>query len=71
MKKYKISGNIHNVHPLLKGLTLRPLKWNKNWRSYYLKSITVMKYFSNLFFFSNELSVQKFSKFLIDLDCLS
>ena len=59
-----MSDNILKVHYLIKRLKLGLIKTNKNYCSYYLKSLAVD-------IFLTELSTQTFAEFLINLDCLS
>ena len=69
-KNFEISDDILKLHYLVKRLTLCLIKLDKNCRSYYLKRLTFELYFSYTYF-SNELLVQTFSEFLMDLDYLS
>ena len=69
LQKYRISDNILKVCPLVKRMSYHLIKLDRNYRSCYLRGLTVELYFS-LYIFSNELLVQKFSEFLIDLECL-
>ena len=44
-KTYLMSGDILKVHCVVKSLTLRLIKLDKNYSSYYLKSITAYSFF--------------------------
>ena len=54
------------MHYLVKTLTFRLIKSDKN---YYLNTITVVLYF--LYVLSYQMNFQKFSKVVMDLNCLS
>ena len=56
----KISGDILKVHYIVKRLTLRLLNCTKNYRIYYLRSITVWSYF--LYMLSHQMNnIQTFA----------
>ena len=71
LKKYEITDNILKVYYLVKTWSHRLFKSNKNYRNFYLKSLTVELYFSKYIIFSNELLVEIFSDIFTDIDFVS